>query len=241
VLAGVFVASLGAQLHVANPPHGPDVRYDPSIPLPWRAVTTLPVMDHVLPVRLSMYVFLIAGVVMALWLSETSRRRWARWLLAGGAVAFLLPNQALTYWRQSPPDPAFFTGDAYKRHLAKDEVALVLPYAWNGNSMLWQAETGMRFRMAGGYISSDIPEGYYREPVVRALLTPESAGPITPARWGRPLRDFIVRRRVGAVIVGPGNSQGWDGVVASLGLRGRRVAGVLVYDVPRRWRYSPAA
>ena len=57
---------------------------------------------------------------------------------AGGPLRFRWePNQTLTYWRQSPPNPAFFTGDAYKRHLAKGEIALVLPYAWNGDSMLW--------------------------------------------------------------------------------------------------------
>ena len=98
--------------------------------------------------------------------------------------------------------------------------------------MLWQAETGMRFRMVGGYLSPDVPPGYWREPVVRALLSPYGSGPITPRRWRAPLHELIVRRRVGAVVVGPGSSTGWRRVIASLGLAPVAAGGVLVYDVP---------
>jgi hypothetical protein len=232
-LAGVFVASLGAHLHITNPPNDQDGAYRPSIPLPWRAVTHVPAVDHLLPGRFTLYVFLIAAVVLAQWLSEPARLAWARWLAAGVAVLFLAPNQSLPYSRAKPADPSFFTTNTYQHYLKRDETALVIPYGWNGNSMLWQAQTGMYFRMAGGYLSSDIPADYWRDPLVQALLDPEAKG-ITPERWGRPLRDFLVRRRVGAVILAGRDSDAWRPVVESLGLRPRRVGGVLFYDVPSR-------
>ena len=93
VLVVVFVASLGAHLHVANPPEA-NGAYRPSIPLPWRLVNHLPAVDHALPARFSMYVFLIAAVVVAQWLAEPARRPWARWLLAvvGRGAAYPQPG-----------------------------------------------------------------------------------------------------------------------------------------------------
>ena len=92
VLVVVFVASLGAHLHIANPPE-PNGAYRPSIPLPWRLVSHLPAVDHALPARFSMYVSLIAAVVVAQWLAEPARRMWARWLLAVVGVVLLIPTR----------------------------------------------------------------------------------------------------------------------------------------------------
>jgi hypothetical protein len=237
-LALVFVASLGSHLHVADPPD-PGGTYHPSIPLPWRAVSHLPLLDHVLPARLALFAFLIVAVIVAQWLAEPARWPAARWLLAGVGVLLLIPNQALPYWRGKHSDPAFFTGQTYRHHLKRDEIVVAIPYGWNGNSMLWQAQTDMYFRMAGGYLTSDVPVGYWREPVVRALLGEES-GRITPERWRLPLRDFLLRRRVGAVILAGGDSDVWRPVVESLGLRPRQVEGVLFYDVSSRRRMLAA-
>jgi hypothetical protein len=154
-------------------------------------------------------------------------------------VLALIPNQSLPYWRGKPADPAFFTTEAYRDHLTRDETTLVIPYGWNGNSMLWQAETNMYFRMAGGYLSSEVPVDYWRDPVVQALLAPPGSQVVTPARYRLPLRDFLVRRRVGAVILAGDGSGAWRPVLESLGLRPRRVDGVIVYDVSGRRRRLP--
>ena len=181
-----------------------------------------------------MYVALIAAVVVAQWL----RNRHAAgcgpgWLLALVGVVLLIPNQALPYWRGKPADPSFFTEQTYRHYLKRDEIALVIPYGWNGNSMLWQAQTGMYFRMAGGYLSSEVPDSYWRQPVVQALLDPEAKG-ITPERWRLPLRDFLLRRRVGAVILAGRDSDVWrPWSRASASGRGA-VGGVLFYDVSSR-------
>jgi hypothetical protein len=237
-LAVLFVASLGAHLHIANPPDPPGTTYTPSIPLPWRLVDHLPALDHVLPVRLAMFVSLVVALIVALWLAEPARRPWAKLLLAVAGVVLLLPNQTLPYWRGQPVDPPFFTTQLYKDHLRPDETVLVIPYGLNGNSMLWQAETGMYFRMAGGYVAPEVPVGYWRDPVARVLLYPDQEGPVTPERLRLPLRDFIVRRGVGAVIIATSSPAPWAAVIESLGVRPTRVGDVLFYDVPSGWRGS---
>jgi hypothetical protein len=237
-LAVLFVASLGAHLHIANPPDQPDATYTPSIPLPWGLVDHLPALDHVLPVRLAMFVSLVVALIVALWLAEPARRPWAKLLLGVAGIVLLLPNQTLPYWRGEPVDPPFFTTQLYKDHLRPDETVLVIPYGLNGNSMLWQAETDMYFRMPGGYIAPDVPVGYWRDPVARVLLNPDVEGPVTPQRLRLPLRDFIVRRGVGAVIIGDSSPAPWAAVIESLGVRPAHVGDVLVYDVPSGWRGS---
>ena len=199
----VFVASLGSHLHVISRPNLPGVPRADSIPLPWGALNNLPALDRVLPVRLTLFAFLIVAIIAALWLAQPARRQWAKWLVAGLGVLFLLPNQALPYWHGQPLNPRFFTDGLYRKHLQAGDTALVLPYGYQGNSMLWQAEAGMSFSMTGGYVSPEVPPGYWSDPVARVLLDPGANGPITPERLGRPLRDFIIRREVDAVIVGP--------------------------------------
>ena len=62
----VCVASLGPTLHIAG---------QPTVTLPWAVASDLPLIDQALPVRLSLYSFLIAGVITALYLSDSARRR----------------------------------------------------------------------------------------------------------------------------------------------------------------------
>jgi hypothetical protein len=92
--------------------------------------------------------------------------------------------------------------------------------------MLWQAETGMWFRMAGGYLGKLFPADYQQEPVVPTLFGPGVVG----QRAG--LANFMKRRRVSAVIVDAANPGQWLGVLDGIGLRPVRVGGVLLYRVP---------
>ena len=68
-----------------------------------------------------------------------------------------LPNPSGAFWTAHVRQPGFFTTWAYRRSSATATVALVFPYAdrvsW---SMLWQGETGFRFRMIGGHIGQAI-------------------------------------------------------------------------------------
>ena len=68
-----------------------------------------------------------------------------------------LPNPSGAFWTAHVRQPSFFTTSAYKQVIHRGDVALVFPYtdrvSW---SMLWQGETGFRFRMIGGHIGQAI-------------------------------------------------------------------------------------
>jgi hypothetical protein len=88
--------------------------------------------------------------------------------------------------------------------------------------MLWQAETDMYFRMAGGYIGG-IPPIFAEEEIPKLL----QCGPITLAR-GERLRTFLTRYGIRSVIVNA-NSYRWSDLNSVLGADPVRVGGVLFY------------
>jgi hypothetical protein len=45
----------------------------------------------------------------------------------------------------------------------------VFPFGAWGNSMLWQAESGFWFRMAGGYLRPRPPPSNLRDPTIRSI------------------------------------------------------------------------
>jgi len=144
------VLSLGPSLHV-----GGRLTH---IPLPGALIGHLPVLDNLLPARLMLYAFLLAAVLLAVFVDEV--RRWPATAVAG---ALMVAAVAVTLFPRLPfpsspvSAPAFFTG-AGVQQIPQDEVALVAPYVTlpvTDDPMLWQALSGMRFRM---------PEGYYQGP-----------------------------------------------------------------------------
>ena len=177
-------------------------------------------------VRLALYMFLIVAVIAAMWLAQPRAGRLgvAKWAVAAIGVAFVAPNLSAGLWHGRPPNPPFFTTMQYRRVLSRDETVLVLPFGPSGMSMLWQAETGMWFRMAGGYLNQYPPPDYVRDPLLSAL-----AGQIKPSPVL--LRSFLSRRHVGAVIVDPSNPQQWPSALAGLGLKPVSLGGVWVYRV----------
>jgi hypothetical protein len=220
VIALSYVLSLGSHLDVAGD--------STDVPLPWKLLHPLPVLDHVIPVRLFLFGMLAIAVATALWLARGTARRPLKWALAGLALAMLIPNLSANFWQGRPIDPAFFTSDIYKSHLKKNEVVLVLPYARSGNSMLWQAETDMYFRMPAGYVSPEYPPAYRSDPFLSELLSGQVDASSIPR-----LRDFIVRRGVTAVVVEKANAGGWPLLLGALRLHPVETGGVLAYRVPK--------
>ena len=220
VLAFCFVLSLGTDLHVAG--------NDTGIWMPWSLLHPLPVFDHVISARIWAYAVLVIAIGTALWLAEATRRAWLRWAVAVVGLALLVPNVSSNFWDGRPTNPAFFTGDGYKRHLKEGERVLALPYARFGSSMLWQAQTGMYFDMVEGYVSPEYPSAFRDDPYFPKLTSGRVSGPEDVEG----MRDFIARRGVTAVVVGEGGtSKTWAFLLGALGLQPVRAGGVLVYRV----------
>lgn len=124
------------------------------LPLPWSAATHIPVVNNALPFRFTAYVSLAAAVIVALWTATTKGRIYARpYLLPVLAVAALVPSVWRTsYPSFSPSKPerlAFFTDGLYKTCIRHNDTVAAFPFGGAGDSLLWQAEAGFSFRMAG--------------------------------------------------------------------------------------------
>ena len=128
----------------------------------WGATIFVPIVSDVIPARLMLFVFLFAGLVLAIWLDHALRKALAagRTLavralplaLAGLALLPLVPRQPFPTMPLAVP--SFFTTPALVEHVPAGSIALVAPFAYDWRlavPMLWQSEAGMRFRMPEGF------------------------------------------------------------------------------------------
>jgi hypothetical protein len=221
--AGVsFLAALGSHLHVAG------IR---TVGLPFDWVKTLPVFRLTTPSRIAVYTGLAFAVGVSVWLAEPSRRLRgipARWIVFALSAAMLFPHVATGLWGGTEPNPAFFSGNAYRRYLTRGETVLVMPYGWNGDSMLWQAETGFYFRMPGGYLGHIAPSNFEGSSVVGELFSNKAVNPLL-------LGNFFKIHHVGAVVLDERAGLSllpFALELESQGLHGISVAGVLLFKLP---------
>lgn len=220
LLIVVLVLLLGSHLHVGG---------HRTIVLPWAAIASLPLLRHATPVRLDVFVFLIAAVIAAMWLSSPVPRRLgvARWTLMAASIVFLFPNLSGGLWHTKPSNPRFFTTTQYRAYLHRGETVLALPWPnFTGFGMLWQADTGMWFRLAGGNLGKLFSTHYGHDPILPAFSDP------LVTNEAKNLRLFLARHRVDAVVVDAGEPLQWPGVLAKLGLRPVSAGGVLFYRIP---------
>lgn len=221
VIAGVAgasaVAALGSHLLVGG---------RRTIPLPWDALSRLPVLENLVPGRLIVYAWLAVALALALWLTQTAGpAHAARWGLVLVGLVLLVPDGNL--WNAGLRQPALFSTAAYRRILAPGEVVLVLPFGAGSNNMLWQAQTSMYFRMPEGYLSGVPPAEFVRaEPLAPTLLA--GGAPPTPAA----LAAFLARHAVRHVAVDALDPAVWPAQLSALGWRGAAVGGMLVFSPP---------
>ncbi len=213
------VASLGAKLSVAG---------RRSFPLPWALVGRWPLFDNVLPERLAVYVSLVTAVIAALWIAARPPGP-LRWLLPGLAILAIVPNPAAGAWDTHFTVPAFFTANAYRACLRPNENILPLPVSAESESMLWQAVSGYRFRMAGGYIAPSPPESVVASPGVARLIK----GDALPPNPAGTLAAYIKANDVTAVVVDARDAKRWEGALDRIA-KPQTLGGVLLYELTAR-------
>ncbi|HWB21514.1 MAG TPA: hypothetical protein VG652_01350 [Gaiellaceae bacterium] len=139
------------------------------VALPWALSSHVPGLDDALPDRFALFVSLVAAVIAALWIASTKGWIYPRpYLLPLIAVAALVPAVWHPYYYSHPERWAFFTDGSYKC-IPPNETLAIFPYGFWGDSMLWQAETGFRFRMAEGYLRYTPPASYLADPTAYKL------------------------------------------------------------------------
>lgn len=199
-----LVLSCGESLHVFGIATG--------IPMPWRLLEQLPLLTNLAPARFGLVVDLCAAMLLAEFVAEiVPLHRASRTVPVLLLLTVLSLFPVTPFLAASRDVPAFFTGGAGLQRIPAGSTALVLPLAYglDADAMLWQAEAGMRFRMADGYLyvppppgqrPANHPQNAIQHLVDEALATP--AKPWSPADVAAARAD-LTRLGVSTVIVGP--------------------------------------
>lgn len=219
--------------------------------LPWAAVAGLPLAEHVLPMRLSMFVWLGVSALVGLGLvrarqAAPSRRRTLG--VAGLALA-LAPVWPAAAHDRPVTVPRFFTS-AVARDIPAGAVVKTVPRprAWasphKAEAMAWQAVAGMRYRDTGGYfigssaqyplIYESVADAYdlAYDAVQDGIPLPDPAG-----FEGREARRALLARGVEYVVIAPDyrydDAQLAAWTARLVDSRARWVQGVWLVPVPR--------
>ncbi len=216
----IIIAAIGPTLHIAGV-QGP--------PMPWAIFQHLPLIENVLPVRFMMYAFLVVAIMAAMWFASAAARGVSKIAAAAIILASIAPSPHASFWVSSLDIPAFFTDRTYANELEPREIILPLPWGQKGNSMYWQLQSDMYFRMAGGWTGFS-PFEFRRMPVVNYFY-----GSIDLPEAGDQLKAYIARFGVRAVIADPkeANFPIWQRTLASLGVAALNEKGVWIYKIPR--------
>ena len=206
-LAAAVIAELGASLRVEG---------NRLLPLPWSLIDRYPLFDNVLPARLALFASLATAVIVALW-AGSSRLWWSRTVVPALAAIALLPHPGSHAWITQPDNPAFITTGVYRTCLQRGTRTIVVPFGSRGDSMLWQAETGFWFTMAGGYLSPAVPTPFERFRVAHPRLAKSTRT--------RDIVDLARAKNVQTIIVDAQHSSPWRTL---LPVRPISVAGVLL-------------
>lgn len=180
----------------------------------WLALYKAPFLDHVIPSRLMLFGYLLAGLLVAVFADSALASGWRARAAGGLALALsavvLLP--VAPYPWQALAVPPFFT-DGSAARIPQGSVAVVAPMTREDHveAMLWQARSGMRFRMPQGYLFIPGPQ-----PGQNTLKTPPSAtaatllaigdgspAPVADSALKAAIRAEFGRWHVRTVIVGP--------------------------------------
>jgi hypothetical protein len=218
-------ASLGTSLHVDG---------NRMIWLPWKLLVRLPGFDNALPVRLALFTSLAFAAIVAMW-AASRERLWLRVLLSAAAVIAIFPHFGHVptlsggYWNRGTSWPQFFSTGLYRACLRPNDTIFTFPFGPRGDSMLWQAETGFRFRLASGYVSVTIPKSFLSAPGA-ALLAAN-----VPGTHMRDVLRLARDKGITAIIVdgkGGRESARWN-TLLSRSITPRHLGGVFIYPLGR--------
>jgi hypothetical protein len=215
----ICVFSLGPFLHIA----GRQVWL-----MPWLLLEKLPILESTLPVRLTVFAFLSLAIVFTLWLSDplTSVPEKAIGVIA--TLIMLMPNPTASFWAGPQSVPAFFRDGISRRMLTSDDIVLPLPWGQKGLCMLWQAESGMSYRMATGWTGFQ-PIAVRRWPVLNQL-----SGSYDLPEQELQLKAFLANLGITAIVIDAANARApqWQQALSCLNIVPQEIGGVLLYRIP---------
>jgi hypothetical protein len=183
------------------------------IPLPWIVFEHSPLLKNVAPPRFMLFSYLMIGILVAIFVDWAFSRPGANarfgWVVVA-ALALIPLFPSLPYPTDTAITPSFFLGGAVRR-ISEGSVVLVAPFArsFTSESMMWQSEAGMSFRMPEGYAYRPGPNGPTRDPPPSALqfrmysIYYDLPRPPLPAEWIPQMRRDLEGMGASTVVVGP--------------------------------------
>ena len=220
--AVAIISSLGPYLRIYG--------INTCIPLIWTLVVHVPLLKHAQPIRLTMYISLAVAIWLAFWLSrkeEMIRLKLMRYALTVVGIAFILPNVKVYSWGKVEV-PAFFEKQIIARYISQDDVIVVLPYGYLGNSMLWQYRSGMYFHMAGGYVGFT-PDTFIKWPSVQVFYSQTGKQRYDIGWFKDEFARFCSAHDVKAVIAGPGTDPDLINLLRSMQYEDIKTEGVELF------------
>jgi hypothetical protein len=197
----IALLALGPRLHIAG--------QETAIRLPWTVIQRLPLLKSVAPVRLMLFVALGVAVLLgiALDIAMRNRQRWQQLGLVSAAVIAVVPlTPVVPYPKANAAVPQYFSSSGDATRLPEGTVLMIAPYAYPYRAALWQATSGMRFRMTEGMVYVPGP-GFGSEPSVlrNAMEAIEVGAPLRTfdAAALSLFREVLVDDGVDEVVVGP--------------------------------------
>jgi hypothetical protein len=201
----MLVLSLGPELHIGGESW--------HVPMPWLPIGSLPLIEHAIPGRLTLYTWLAVAVMVAIAVDRAAaldlRGAGVRLAAIGLALVFVLPVPASS---STSPVPTFFASWE-QQGIPDDEVILFAPWFTNGagaDPMLWAAIANARPRMYEGYVYVPGPDGRPRYgpspgPLARLMMDVQDHGVrpvLSPAGRAAAVQELI-DAQVSVVIIGP--------------------------------------
>lgn len=217
-LAITCILALGPYLQIGG---------HPTSFMPWLLIERIPLLRSAMPVRLMPFAFLIAAMFLSLWLSDPATGTFARAAGVTLTLGLMLPNPAASFWASPSGVPAFFTDGSSRRYLSPNDIVLPLPFGQKGNDMLWQALSGMNFRMASGLTGIQLQQ-ITRWPIVHVFY-----GSLDLPEPDLQVKAFIANTGITAIVADASDSHVamWKALLAPLGIQPREISGVLLYQI----------
>lgn len=217
MLVAIVACSLGPVLWVNGVRTG--------IVLPWAPLTRVPLIRSALPVRFTLYMFLLVSLCLGAWLSEPGRPpvRLARLLVALCICVTFWPERSLTASWVSAATPTFFTADP---PVMEGRAVLILPFGPFSLGTVWQARARFSFAQAGGYTGLT-PPTEVADPTFGMLGQMDA-----PPGYASRLLSWCQARGVSVIIAGPGTSTAQIAALRSIGWTQRTGGGVTVFSQP---------
>jgi hypothetical protein len=177
----------------------------------------LPVFSNIVPSRLMVYAFLMASLLLALFVDHLVESR-GRVLALGGAgllAALVLLMPTFDFIAASHDDPAFFRAGGDAGRIPVGASVLVAPFVNHpalASPETWQVLSGMRFRVPSGYFLQPDPAGrddHLTGPELRPLssalvdIAVGHGAPVLSAGLRARMLEDLRHWRTQVVVVGP--------------------------------------